>query len=331
MFPCLKFNIMKPKLIFICVFIIGLSLSGFSQLKVNSSGTVGIGIDPVSTYNLRLNTAIFVTGSGYSDMIVSYDPAGYGRAIYPSINNYCRVGTPNNQFAAIYAQYHYSGTTYHFSDSRLKENLRVIEKPLEKLLQMNGVKYDFIKQSNDTISNEAEQQKLEKMQKDKLGFLAQDLEKIIPEAVLYEEDEDRYYIEYNALIPVIVEAMKEQQAQIEELKSELAGCCQEGLKSGSINNTDELNLNVAQAKLYQNNPNPFSVQTAVKFEIPETVKSAQLHICNMTGTLLKTITVNQRNNGSVIINANEFNAGMYLYSLVCDGKIVDTKQMLLTE
>ena len=29
--------------------------------------------------------------------------------------------------------------------------------------------------------------------------------------------------------------------------------------------------------------------------------------------------------------ANEFVAGMYLYSLVCDGKIVDTKQMLLTE
>jgi hypothetical protein len=34
---------------------------------------------------------------------------------------------------------------------------------------------------------------------------------------------------------------------------------------------------------------------------------------------------------NVTINANEFVAGMYLYSLVCDGKIVDTKQMLLTE
>jgi hypothetical protein len=243
----------------------------------------------------------------------------------------CRIGTPSNQFAAIYAQYHYSGTTYHFSDTRLKENLRVIEKPLDKLLQMNGVKYDFIKQNNDTISNEAERQKLEKMQKDKLGFLAQDLEKILPEAVLYDEDGDRYYIEYNALIPVIVEAMKEQQAQIEELKSELTNCCQEGLKSGSINSTSELSTNVSVAKLYQNNPNPFSLQTTVKFEIPEIVQSAQLHICNMTGTLLKTITVNQKGTGNVTINANEFVAGMYLYSLVCDGKIVDTKQMLLTE
>lgn len=197
---------------------------------------------------------------------------------------------------------------------------------------MNGVKYDFIKQSNDTISNEAEKQKLENMQKNKLGFLAQDLEKILPEAVLYNEDEDSYYIEYNALIPVIVEAMKEQQAQIEELKSELESCCQDNLKSGSIISTnDESNRNVSAPKLYQNTPNPFSAQTTVRFEIPETVKKAQLHICNMTGTLLKTFEINQRNEGNIIINANEFFAGMYLYSLVCDGKIVDTKQMLLTQ
>jgi len=48
------------------------------------------------------------------------------------------------------------------------------------------------------------------------------------------------------------------------------------------------------------------------------VSFAQLKLC-------------QRDADNVIINANEFAAGMYLYSLVCDGKIVDTKQMLLTE
>lgn len=56
-----------------------------------------------------------------------------------------------------------------------------------------------------------------------------------------------------------------------------------------------------------------------------------LFICNMTGILLKTITASQRGAGNELINVNEFAAGMYLYSLVCDGKIVDTKQMLLTE
>ncbi|HPE77178.1 MAG TPA: T9SS type A sorting domain-containing protein [Draconibacterium sp.] len=125
--------------------------------------------------------------------------------------------------------------------------------------------------------------------------------------------------------------MKKQQAQIEELKNDLADCCETSLKSGSITGFDDLEVSGNQARLYQNNPNPFSTQTNIKFEIPETAQNAQLHICNMTGTLLKTITLTKRGNGNETINANEFVAGMYLYSLVCDGKIVDTKQMLLTE
>jgi len=78
-------------------------------------------------------------------------------------------------------------------------------------------------------------------------------------------------------------------------------------------------------------PTLFSTETNIRFELPETVASAQLYICNMTGALLKTIPLNQRGPGNVNINGNELNAGMYLYSLVTDGKIVDTKQMLLTE
>ncbi len=129
---------------------------------------------------------------------------------------------------------------------------------------------------------------------------------------------------------VIVEAMKEQQAQIEGLKNNLADCCKTSLKSGTITGFDDLEPSGNQTKLYQNAPNPFSTQTIIRFEIPETIQSAQLHICNMTGILLKTINISQRGAGNESINTNEFVAGMYLHSLVCDGKIVDTKQMLLT-
>jgi len=305
------------------------SFSSFAQLKVNSSGRVGIGMDPDATYNLKLSSAIFVSGSGYPDIIIFSMPDGYGRAIYPSSNGQCKVGTSTKQFLSIHGMYIYQNGSLVSSDKRLKENFRSIEKPLEKLIQLNGMKYDFIKEKQDTL--DSEKAKFAKLEKDRMGFVAQDLEKIFPEAVFYDEEIDRYYIEYNAIIPVIVEAMKEQQAQIENLKNELADCCKDNLKSGSINGTDGSNTNVTEAKLYQNTPNPFSIQTTIRFEIPETIQSAQMHICNMTGTLLKTITVNQTGSGNIIINANEFVAGMYLYSLVCDGKIVDTKQMLLTE
>ena len=319
------------KLITIIVFLF-LSVTSYSQLKVNSAGNVGIGRDPDSTYDLKVMSAIFPSDpyDNYPILTIGNEGSWY-KALYPSINNYCSLGISGKQFAEVRAQYVYGNGNLLTSDRRLKENFRDIEKPLEKLLQVKGLKFDFIKQQNDSLLNEKQKQKQEKMRKDRLGFVAQDLEKLFPEAIKYDEDDDLYYVEYNAIIPVIVEAMKEQQAQIEELKSELNNCCEANLKVGTINNSEDLNLSSIQAKLYQNTPNPFGVQTNIRFEIPETVQSAQLYICNMTGTLLKTISLNQKGEGNVAINANEFTAGMYLYSLVCDGKIVDTKQMLLTE
>jgi hypothetical protein len=137
------------------------------------------------------------------------------------------------------------------------------------------------------------------------------------------------------MIPILLEAIKVQQKQIAEMQGQINAiednCCQNNTKSASIDETDNTGLYGNLPRLLQNTPNPFSVQTRISFEVPETIQNAQLHICNMTGTLLKTIQVNQRGAGSVIISGNEFIAGMYLYSLVCDGKIVDTKQMLLIQ
>ena len=321
---------MKKNLSFLFVFVVILSLNGLSQLKVNSSGRIGIATDPDGTYKLNVPSAIFKAGGGYPDLILGPNPsATQTRAIYPSVDSNGSIGWSTRQFSSIYGKYIYQNGSLVSSDKRLKENFREIEKPLEKLLKINGLKYDFVKEKEEILSNE--KIKFLKLEKDRMGFVAQDLEKIFPEAVYYDEEIDRYYIEYNAVIPVIVEAIKEQQVQIIQLKNELANCCETSLKRGTITGFNDMESSRNQTKLYQNNPNPFSTQTTIRFEIPENIQSAQLHICNMTGTLLKTITLTQRGSGNETINANEFVAGMYLYSLVCDGKIVDTKQMLLTE
>jgi hypothetical protein len=242
------------------------------------------------------------------------------------------------------------------SDARLKNNINKLNKTLPLLQKLDGVSYNLAPATNTVIlpenvgyvPTEKEQEAILAYEKAKakeldyqankkrLGFIAQDMQKIFPELV--EQDSAGYLsIDYIGLIPVLVEAVKEQQETIEDLQNRITtietDCCnkEDILKSGSINNKSELNHNVSETKLYQNNPNPFSAQTTVKFEIPVTVQIAQLHICNMTGTLLKTISISQRGVGNITINANEFVAGMYLYSLVCDGKIVETKQMLLTE
>ena len=51
----------------------------------------------------------------------------------------------------------------------------------------------------------------------------------------------------------------------------------------------------------------------------------------MQGTLLKTVNLSNTGKGSIIINGGELNAGMYMYSLVANGKEIDTKRMILTK
>jgi len=53
-------------------------------------------------------------------------------------------------------------------------------------------------------------------------------------------------------------------------------------------------------------------------------------VYNMNGTQLKSIELHQKGDGSITVNGGEFNAGMYMYALIADGQVVDTKSMILT-
>ncbi|HOT13433.1 MAG TPA: T9SS type A sorting domain-containing protein [Bacteroidales bacterium] len=85
------------------------------------------------------------------------------------------------------------------------------------------------------------------------------------------------------------------------------------------------------ATLGQNAPNPFNQRTQINYYLPETVKQAALYIFDMNGLQIRTIAINTKGNGSITLHASELNAGMYLYTLIADGKEVDTKRMILTK
>ena len=56
-----------------------------------------------------------------------------------------------------------------------------------------------------------------------------------------------------------------------------------------------------------------------------------LYIYNMQGVQINSYAVNDRGNSSLEIQGNELEPGMYLYTLIVDGKEVGTKRMVLTE
>ncbi len=102
------------------------------------------------------------------------------------------------------------------------------------------------------------------------------------------------------------------------------------LNSPSSSSTSTVDK-VYYSYLGENHPNPFNENTTIEFYLADGVKDAKIYIYNMNGTQLKSYELHQKGNESIIIIRGEFNPGMYMYTLITDGKVIDTKRMILTE
>ena len=205
------------------------------------------------------------------------------------------------------------------SDKRLKKNIESIKNPISIVSKLNGYTYNWDKSSfkSDKIQLDDSKQ---------IGFLAQELEGVIPEAV-FVDGEGTYSVNYTTIIPVLSEAIKQQQQQIEILKAEIneiKSCCEKS-DIKTIQNYENENI-----KLYQNNPNPFSQKTVITFFLPQSILQANIVIYDMQGKEVKSVVIGNRNKGSIEIQGNELNAGMYMYALIADGQLIDSKRMVLT-
>lgn len=85
------------------------------------------------------------------------------------------------------------------------------------------------------------------------------------------------------------------------------------------------------AKLFQNIPNPFSLATTIQYHVPTSVSNAMIYIFNLNGLLVRSIPIDAFGDGSITIDGSTLAAGMYVYSLVVDGVVSDSKRMILTQ
>jgi hypothetical protein len=91
---------------------------------------------------------------------------------------------------------------YYSSDINLKTNIKPLENSLAKILQLQGVSFNW-----------------KENQEPSIGLLAQEVEKIFPE--LFSGKDGSKTIDYGKLVPILIEAIKEQQREIEKLKLEI--------------------------------------------------------------------------------------------------------------
>lgn len=131
-----------------------------------------------------------------------------GRLTIDGSNGNIGIGdkTPDAKLDVV-GNIHYTGTITDVSDIRLKENISPINNALDKITSLEGFRFQMI--GEDSLN---------------LGLSAQDVQTVFPEAVSVIESEngvDYLGLDYSQLIAPMIEAIKEQQSQIEELKLEV--------------------------------------------------------------------------------------------------------------
>ena len=158
------------------------------------------------------------------------------------------------------------------------------------------------------------------------GLDAVALQEVYPDLV-YENDKGELFVNYIEMIPLLVQSIKELQAQITVLQG--GG---EVYEVGARRMTTEIEEEVVvKASVSQNTPNPFSESTTIQYALPNDVVTALLCVYDLNGKQLIQKKLTDRGYASVTLHGGELPAGMYLYSLIADGKVIDTKRMILTE
>ncbi len=245
-------------------------------------------------------------------------------------------------------------STLYSSDERLKSDIKPLTDEKDKLYLLQGKSYKKALLPSDLKDSlslaEKAKRKEEITAAPEYGYLAQELKEVFPDLV--SQDSAGYYaVNYIGLIPVIVEALKDQrsedekkqiqiekllienekqQIQIEEQREQIKQLVKLiGIKSIDKKEFEE-NCIESIPLLLQNTPNPFNQTTGIGYYIPEAVGSANICIYDVNGVQQKNISIAERGNGITVLRATALQAGIYFYTLICDGK-VDTKQMILTK
>jgi hypothetical protein len=347
---------MKKQSLIILMTLISMSVmsQGGGAMKIFETGDIVIGGLSVGGFGLNLQPCGYMYN--YNQVYGAY---GWSNSIQANDN----LTTNNMVFRGLSCNSWDRGDGVRWarlsfqtgSDRRLKTNIEDIKNPLEAVLKLHGVSFQFLSQLKDfepdttiIIDKYGKKQLIITREEDRwkdttrfpssivnqlkeeitwkhFGVIAQEVQTVIPEAVRTMPD-GTLAVEYNAFIPFLIESVK-------ILQNKLDSCLSYYLtqkpnqSSGILKNSIE---NKTESILYQNMPNPFSESTRIKYKLDQNVQSASILIFDMQGSLLKTFNRLDKID-EIVVNSYELKPGMYLYSLITDGIEIDTKRMILTK
>jgi len=207
------------------------------------TGSVGIGMVPTNTLDVAGRARFVSPASGSTGGLIIRDAAGDPDGNYIQFVNNSNAsqygfirgmkvggllfGGGNVGVGLTNASYLFfvngaaAGTTAwtNTSDARLKKNIEQVSGALGLVQQLRGVRFNWKPVAERSVGKNLTLPTNERQ----IGFIAQEVEKVVPEAVTKPKDASGIYgLKEENLIPVLVEAVKEQQVEIEQLQAKLA-------------------------------------------------------------------------------------------------------------
>lgn len=225
-----------------------INTNSLERFRINSSGLVGIGNSaPISTLTVgnatgtipgeitlypttgsfeggQINIKKSLVGSTVDWIIDQYGTSASearlrifntteANGIIIKENGFIGMGTSNPTVRLQVAGDIIANSIAGSSDSRLKTNIIPIENPLQKVLKLRGVTFDW--KTKEFPSRMFSENRA-------LGFIAQEVEQVIPEVVQTENSTEGFKsVQYDKVVALLVEAIKEQQKQIEQLQQKV--------------------------------------------------------------------------------------------------------------
>jgi hypothetical protein len=304
----------------------------------------------ISNITGKSNTAIGYYADANRSNLTNSTAVGH-RALITTANQ-VRIG---NSFVTSIGGY----TNWtNISDARVKKNIKANVPGLAFINKLKPITYNLDLESADKIlhpgpvkdkdgkiierSNDDITTRKAKEQIVYTGFAAQDVEKAAKElnynfsgVDAAKNDKDLYGLRYAEFVVPLVKAVQELSAkndalqkQVDELKAIILSGNQ---NSTTITNGKSETVKFNTGSLDQNAPNPFSSLTSIHYSLSSNVTSAQIMITDNSGKVLKQVSVLPTQKGIMNIEAGTLLAGTYIYSLMADGKLIDSKKMMIAK
>jgi len=321
-------------------------LKGFAGLNIGTSnyGVLGTTVSfPALMTNLNVGVYGFSPANGHSGATIRHAVVGdLGVAACTTFP--CPTGP---DYAGYFNGDVISTTNvFQTSDANLKENIQDLTDPMSIISQLLPKTYTF---------KQADNMSMQLPNGTHYGLLSQDVESILPELVKNSVHSARYdsmgieiypEIEFKALnyielIPLLIAAIKEQQQIMEGLQAQLTLLNGGGYLHGNPGSSEEENSDESQSNeidvqltnakaivLNQNVPNPFAEQTTITYFITEEVMEAQIFFYDNRGTILRIVDVKEKGAGQINVFAADLSSGNYTYTLIADGKVIESKTMV---